>query len=109
FTFFFSSRRRHTRFSRDWSSDVCSSDLRQGAFERDARSASGYANERAENDCRKRKTQPGQHWYAQGLGAAGSRRYEFTRAARLADRKSVVYGKSVDGGGGRSEEKKNEK
>src|SRR5690606_25534268 len=25
----FSSRRRHTRFSRDWSSDVCSSDLRQ--------------------------------------------------------------------------------
>src|SRR5690606_28848534 len=27
--FFFSSRRRHTRFSRDWSSDVCSSDLRR--------------------------------------------------------------------------------
>src|SRR5690606_23584464 len=27
FCFFFSSRRRHTRFSRDWSSDVCSSDL----------------------------------------------------------------------------------
>src|SRR5690606_40202903 len=27
-TFFLSSRRRHTRFSRDWSSDVCSSDLR---------------------------------------------------------------------------------
>src|SRR5690606_39759374 len=27
FMFFFSSRRRHTRFSRDWSSDVCSSDL----------------------------------------------------------------------------------
>src|SRR5690606_40348495 len=25
--FLFSSRRRHTRFSRDWSSDVCSSDL----------------------------------------------------------------------------------
>src|SRR5256884_6602510 len=27
--FFFSSRRRHTRCSRDWSSDVCSSDLAQ--------------------------------------------------------------------------------
>src|SRR2546429_5900154 len=27
--FFFSSRRRHTRCSRDWSSDVCSSDLRK--------------------------------------------------------------------------------
>src|SRR5438128_3839041 len=29
--FFFSSRRRHTRCYRDWSSDVCSSDLRAGA------------------------------------------------------------------------------
>src|SRR6266513_4779827 len=29
--FFFSSRRRHTRSKRDWSSDVCSSDLRAGA------------------------------------------------------------------------------
>src|SRR5687768_18164436 len=28
--FFFSSRRRHTRCSRDWSSDVCSSDLSAG-------------------------------------------------------------------------------
>src|SRR5207245_6441131 len=27
FSFFFSSRRRHTRCYRDWSSDVCSSDL----------------------------------------------------------------------------------
>src|SRR5204862_643092 len=27
FFFFFSSRRRHTRSLRDWSSDVCSSDL----------------------------------------------------------------------------------
>src|SRR5690606_40701840 len=30
--FFFSSRRRHTRFSRDWSSDVCSSDLVTAPF-----------------------------------------------------------------------------
>src|SRR5690606_4462621 len=29
---FFSSRRRHTRFSRDWSSDVCSSDLLRGEY-----------------------------------------------------------------------------
>src|SRR5207247_6675990 len=28
---FFSSRRRHTRSTRDWSSDVCSSDLLQSA------------------------------------------------------------------------------
>src|SRR5437870_8848492 len=30
-SFFFSSRRRHTRWPRDWSSDVCSSDLRDYA------------------------------------------------------------------------------
>src|SRR3712207_7184935 len=31
FFFFFSSRRRHTRYWRDWSSDVCSSDLAGGS------------------------------------------------------------------------------
>src|SRR5207302_8262075 len=35
FFFFFSSRRRHTRFSRDWSSDVCSSDLVEPANHRE--------------------------------------------------------------------------
>src|SRR5207245_3807387 len=30
--FFFSSRRRHTRCYRDWSSDVCSSDLERWAL-----------------------------------------------------------------------------
>src|SRR5690625_6679362 len=51
-SFFFSSRRRHTRWPRDWSSDVCSSDLtweqigravgisRQSAHERWARNPS---------------------------------------------------------------------
>src|SRR2546430_13485719 len=38
--FFFSSRRRHTRFDCDWSSDVCSSDLQQ----RDWHAAPGTAN-----------------------------------------------------------------
>src|SRR5256886_7770635 len=33
--FFFSSRRRHTRFDCDWSSDVCSSDLGNCACHRD--------------------------------------------------------------------------
>src|SRR5438309_3287783 len=31
--FFFSSRRRHTRWNCDWSSDVCSSDLEVAALE----------------------------------------------------------------------------
>src|SRR2546428_10847232 len=35
FFFFFSSRRRHTRSDRDWSSDVCSSDLRGDIFWQD--------------------------------------------------------------------------
>src|SRR5207237_5649060 len=34
--FFFSSRRRHTRFKCDWSSDVCSSDLDFGIAKLDA-------------------------------------------------------------------------
>src|SRR5688500_20274370 len=34
FYFFFSSRRRHTRLQGDWSSDVCSSDLRRSAGRR---------------------------------------------------------------------------
>src|SRR3712207_973711 len=37
FIFFFSSRRRHTRYWRDWSSDVCSSDLGPGGAGRRAR------------------------------------------------------------------------
>src|SRR5258707_15233489 len=33
YLFFFSSRRRHTRYWRDWSSDVCSSDLTKRSYE----------------------------------------------------------------------------
>src|SRR5206468_5883196 len=39
--FFFSSRRRHTRSDRDWSSDVCSSDLREPSSKNRARRSSG--------------------------------------------------------------------
>src|SRR2546421_964172 len=40
FFFFFSSRRRHTRSDRDWSSDVCSSDLSAAAVPSSATSIS---------------------------------------------------------------------
>src|SRR5688572_31869883 len=42
--FFFSSRRRHTRFDCDWSSDVCSSDLPRGSVfpRREALTARGF-------------------------------------------------------------------
>src|SRR5690625_6120723 len=41
FSFFFSSRRRHTRWPRDWSSDVCSSDLGNAA--KDGKAAAVFA------------------------------------------------------------------
>src|SRR3712207_9001151 len=39
--FFFSSRRRHTRYWRDWSSDVCSSDLAVALTLQEASEAGG--------------------------------------------------------------------
>src|SRR5438105_13682464 len=44
FIFFFSSRRRHTISTRDWSSDVCSSDLRLGC-RLTGRTGPGHARE----------------------------------------------------------------
>src|SRR5215471_18440020 len=46
--FFFSSRRRHTRSLRDWSSDVCSSDLRVQDI------AGRTVDRAAQPDCRRR-------------------------------------------------------
>src|SRR5438445_12483755 len=40
YCFFFSSRRRHTRYWRDWSSDVCSSDLWMSRAAKKARATS---------------------------------------------------------------------
>ena len=42
--FFFSSRRRHTRCSRDWSSDVCSSDLKN-SVDSELYTSDGYSIE----------------------------------------------------------------
>src|SRR5690625_5848625 len=44
-SFFFSSRRRHTRWPRDWSSDVCSSDLGDTTINLDAREANEISAE----------------------------------------------------------------
>src|SRR5437764_14359905 len=61
--FFFSSRRRHTRYIGDWSSDVCSSDLRDGDTQRraddgepDRRDADGH--ERGADDGERRRRLP---------------------------------------------------
>src|SRR3712207_9157477 len=85
---FFSSRRRHTSYWRDWSSDVCSSDLGRGRADLRhhplLRALAGGAR----------------HGKHAGGRAGGGRR-------RLRDRKRVVEGKRVDLGGRRIIKKKN--
>src|SRR5205809_1098458 len=64
--FFFSSRRRHTMCSRDWSSDVCSSDLLLlllAALTRSARrvkAANKSSNARDKSGKQEQRRQPGQ-------------------------------------------------
>src|SRR5437660_3968422 len=48
FFFFFSSRRRHTRWPRDWSSDVCSSDLDFATLSSQVPSTRRYGSPRCE-------------------------------------------------------------
>src|SRR5207253_8573469 len=57
--FFFSSRRRHTRWPRDWSSDVCSSDLRFGFFSERDRSRSREALQFSARQRKQRRLQGG--------------------------------------------------
>src|SRR5690349_25172112 len=54
FFFFFSSRRRHTRSLRDWSSDVCSSDLEQMICNQQVKGSSPFVSSR----CRRGITLP---------------------------------------------------
>src|SRR5690606_11830316 len=69
FLFFFSSRRRHTRFSRDWSSDVCSSDLVR-LRERSARHRSRRCARRAGAGARpRRRSRASRHHAGQHLPA----------------------------------------
>src|SRR3989442_13346219 len=87
--FFFSSRRRHTRCGRDWSSDVCSSDLN------DRSRIGGILDDREDEP---RIVGPCV------VVQSGAREF-LARDLRL-DRKSVVKGKSVDLGGRRIIKKK---
>src|SRR5438874_10013584 len=82
FFFFFSSRRRHTRSLRDWSSDVCSSDL-LGSTDRNDRIASWRAI-RSFRSVDPRSVPPGS-WCARKMPSPGC-----TSWTSLRDRKSVV-------------------
>src|SRR2546430_11522916 len=73
YVFFFSSRRRHTRFDCDWSSDVCSSDLEMlpGAYKRVAslpgtRSCWHTFSPRGKQEAQMKREY--QRWYSQRLG-----------------------------------------
>src|SRR3712207_9045124 len=83
---FFSSRRRHTRYWRDWSSDVCSSDLVQ-----DLHAAAVVVIGR------------GLHQLRYGVGRVV---LDLDQQPAAQDRKSVVQGKSADLGGRRIIKKK---
>src|SRR3712207_7209873 len=82
--FFFSSRRRHTRYWRDWSSDVCSSDLGGGAAGGRGLHAAGQRGPRervpARGPARGGAALPGRRGRRAAPARAGGRR----------DRKSVV-------------------
>src|SRR5690606_40853062 len=106
----FSSRRRHTRFSRDWSSDVCSSDLDRDDVRLDLRplvreQLSGTSHPAL--DLVEEEQQP--ELVADGADLAQIIRLQRADAAfaldRL-DRKSGVEGSSADRGGRRVREKR---
>src|SRR5439155_3041348 len=93
YVFFFSSRRRHTRWPRDWSSDVCSSDLIGRAAPVRISSAcapSAPSLRKRHPSCASPSRSPGRSDHGSG-GAASSVRSEERRV-----------GKSVDVGGRRS-------
>src|SRR2546421_2402773 len=83
--FFFSSRRRHTRSDRDWSSDVCSSDLQRSTFNHLGRGAQGAGSGGSTNAAWASRLRHSAH--VGDLRIAGLR----SRQAHVGrDRKSVV-------------------
>src|SRR6266568_8382008 len=82
--FFFSSRRRHTRWNCDWSSDVCSSDLRRRARARGNPRLAAEPQGRGDPGTVRRQRQPqecggsagraGARWRSGGRRVARSRR-----------------------------------
>src|SRR5256885_15615826 len=99
--FFFSSRRRHTRLQGDWSSDVCSSDLRASATVVAASVAV---------TCARSGLSPGRR-AARANGASSSTRPRLGLggAQRAGDRESGGEGKRGDLGGRRIIKKKKKK
>src|SRR2546422_5993480 len=88
--FFFSSRRRHTRCSRDWSSDVCSSDLFAGPMRPDHAAMIG-AHRARESDVSEGAEDLEQVHAAAGRGMSGLVKLAVTRDPDVAtDRSSLA-------------------
>src|SRR2546421_4512296 len=101
--FFFSSRRRHTISDRDWSSDVCSSDLGAAVRDRARDRPQGY-------DAGGDRRDGGRGGGCRGTVRPGLSVLAVRLARRRAqDRKRGVEGKSVDLGGRRIIKKKKER
>src|SRR3712207_7303794 len=96
FFFFFSSRRRHTRYWRDWSSDVCSSDLLPRPEKTTPRSG-----ECPKAGCVGFGGRRGGARAARGGLASGRDGGSMSPVSLVQDRESVGEGKSVDLGGRR--------
>src|SRR5690606_40422463 len=99
--FFFSSRRRHTRFSRDWSSDVCSSDLEliaSGAMPVREAEVFGPRWREIQGGLRRR---PAPWWHARrdallALAAEGTPRYAYDLATVRARARQLAAVAAVD-------------
>src|SRR5699024_5474116 len=86
--FFFSSRRRHTRSKRDWSSDVCSSDLRGGVL--------GSVSRRCHSGARGRQDSRTRGGAVPGSGA-GSRPCRWGERGRGRRKSRIIPGVSAAG------------
>src|SRR2546430_8353582 len=101
FVFFFSSRRRHTRFDCDWSSDVCSSDLADRR-----RCGRGGLVGGGDRGGRQSHRPRGEHRRQRARDAPWPRAADLDGDARLGGRKSGGEGKRGDLGGRRIIKKK---
>src|SRR5256886_14534804 len=108
--FFFSSRRRHTRFDCDWSSDVCSSDLTPGSRRSAPRRRSVVRSTAGSSEPTSPYSAPCTTWRTNTVVTARTGTAATSPATPVrGDRESVVEGKRGDLGGRRVIEKKKER
>src|SRR5699024_11594382 len=95
-SFFFSSRRRHTRSKRDWSSDVCSSDLEQYQLQSDqtrvgSEENHGIAGKYSDRDAPPYHVVRHSHWGVACLSSVIAGRQNCTVHEQTSDKVSAYY------------------